>query len=194
MGEDEYDDRSSWVDFDDSEDEHDVYIRDSKFSSGDKKDGNRESVASYESHESKPDITSVLDTLDSPDRPELGYARESRYSRADEQSVYPEDDDYDDPRERDTAYFTSMSTFPSDAEDMPPVPNRPKGLTVGTAGRYSTSPSLSPSEFEEDEMDDVENRKSQASFMDGKRSERVRQKLMKRVEQMRRDGEQGALM
>lgn len=201
-GEDDFDDRSSWVDFDDSDDGHDAYVRDSKFSSNgikDEDDSRRQSVASYDSRESRPDIGSVLETLNVPtDQSEIGYMRESTYSRGEDQSIYQEDEDYyDDPHERETAYYTSPSTFPSDVEDIPPVPVRPKGLTVNTAarsvGRYSTSPSPSPSEFDDEDMDDVGNRKSHASFMDAKRSERVREKLMKRVEKMRREGEQSAL-
>ena len=193
---DDYDDRSSWVDFDDSPPsspggQNDIHVQDSKFPTSNRK-GARQS---YESQESRPDIDSLLETLDDHDEP-LQYGRESQYTRADDQSTYPEDDDYDDPRERETAYYTSVSAFASDAEDIPPepVPSRPRNLTVNTAsrpaGRYSASPSPSPTDFDDD-MDELEYRKSRASIMDPKRSERVRQKLMQRVEKMRREGEQG---
>ncbi|KIP04184.1 hypothetical protein PHLGIDRAFT_129677 [Phlebiopsis gigantea 11061_1 CR5-6] len=192
---DEFDDRSSWVDFDDSPPSSPVaqetaFVRDSKFSAG-----NEKGRQSYESQESRPDIDSVLETLDDPDEP-LQYGRESQYTRADNQSIYPDDDDYDDPRERETAYYTSVSAFASDAEDIQPepVPSRPRNLAVNTAprpaGRHSASPSPSPTDFDDD-MDEAEYRKSRASIMDPKRSERVRQKLMQRVEKMRREGEHG---
>ena len=85
---DPYDDRSSWVDFDDSpspsEGGHDSgYSRDSRRTSADA--SKRQSVASYES---QPDIESVLGTLNGPGDDDAGYDRQSRYSyRDDERSL-----------------------------------------------------------------------------------------------------------
>jgi hypothetical protein len=199
----EFDDRSSWVDFDDSpspsETGHNFnHPRDSRFSerSG---NPNRESIASFES---QPDIDSVLETLNGPDDERSDYQRDSRYSY-DAQSAYPANDDDadddDDPRDRETAYYTSVSAFASDVEDMPAedAPRDRARLAAVPAGsrsriRYSRSPSPSPSEFEE-EFDDIDNRKSRVSIMDGKRSGNVREKLVRRVERMRREGEQSVL-
>ncbi|GJE94093.1 hypothetical protein PsYK624_102610 [Phanerochaete sordida] len=182
---DPYDDRSSWVDFDDSpspsEGGHDSgYSRDSRRFSADA--SKRQSVASYES---QPDIESVLETLNGPGDEDAGYDRQSRYSyRDDERSMYPDDDAPD----RDT-YYTSTSAFASDAEDAaaPPIPRR-SSMLLGKlpAMRGSSSPSPCPSEFDDDTD---ENRKSRVSILDGKRSGNVRQKLVKRVERMRKESE-----
>ena len=153
----------------------------------------RQSVASYES---QPDIESVLETLNGPGEDRSAYDRESRYSyRDDEQSMYPEDED-DDPRERETAYYTSASAFASDAEDLPvespPLPRRSSALLgKQPVARYSTSPSPVPSEFDDD-TDDIDDRKSRTSILDQQRSGNVRQKLVKRVERMRKESESHA--
>jgi len=194
MDDDPFDDRSSWMDFDDSPSHSEAghgsnYYRNSKrFSTNADK---RQSVASYES---QPDIDSVLETLNGPRDDHSAYDRESRYSyRDDEQSAYPEDDDDDDTRDRETAYYTSASAFASDVEDLPaeshPLP-RLSGALLGKQPmtRYSTSPSPCPSEFDED-TDDVGDRKSRASILDQKRSGNVRDKLVKRVERMRKESE-----
>ena len=108
------------------------------------------------------------------------------------------DDDDDGSRGgHETAYYTSASALPSDAEDgppsAPPLPRRASAfLGKQPAPRYSTSPSPCPSEFDED-TDDVEAaRKSRVSILDQKRSGNVRDKLVKRVERMRKESESRA--
>ena len=190
----DFDDRSSWVDFDDSPSEASNdpgSTRQSQYSVT-SRNQNRESIASFES---QPDIDSVLETLNGPSESRSGYKRDSRYSY--DKSMYHADADEDDDDPRD--YYTSNSAFASDAEDVPAdsaLHDRTR-LTALPAdsrsrARHSTSPSPTPSELE-DELDSIADRKSRVSILDGKRSGKVRDKLVRRVEQMRREGEQSAL-
>ena len=84
---------------------------------------------SYESEESGPDIESTLETLHG-----AGADCASRYSHRDDHAAYPdaaglgsedEDADYDDPREHETAYYTSVSAFAS-------------AMRAGSSGRASS--------------------------------------------------------